>query len=195
MTLCFFSLVKKYVVDVYTGDVLRGGTNANVFLQIFGDKGDSGEKKLVKSETHTDKFERNQTDRFIIETADLGRIFKVKIRHDDSGISSDWFLDRIEIEDHKRNYVFICERWLSKSKEDKQLSRTLYEKDYNGPRVESASSLTLKSSIGGSQMLPSSRNESFRSNSSRKASPALGDINEAPEGPSNFSFLKSQLLF
>jgi hypothetical protein len=52
--------VKKYVVDVYTGDKLRAGTNANVFLQIFGELGDSGEKKLVKSETHMDKFERNQ---------------------------------------------------------------------------------------------------------------------------------------
>lgn len=52
--------MKKYVVDVYTGDQLRAGTNANVFIQMFGDKGDSGEKKLIKSETHVDKFERNQ---------------------------------------------------------------------------------------------------------------------------------------
>ncbi len=52
--------VKKYVVDVYTGDKLRAGTNANVFLQMFGELGDSGEKKLIKSETHLDKFERNQ---------------------------------------------------------------------------------------------------------------------------------------
>ena len=36
------------------------GTNANVFLTIFGENGDSGERKLAKSDTHYDKFERNQ---------------------------------------------------------------------------------------------------------------------------------------
>jgi hypothetical protein len=67
-------------------------------------------------------------DRFEIETADLGRIYRVKIRHDDSGISADWFLDRVEIHDHKRSYIFLCERWLSTSKEDKRIERSLYEK-------------------------------------------------------------------
>ena len=47
-------------MDVYTGDVSGSGTNANVFLTIFGDKGDSGERKLGKSDTHMDKFERKQ---------------------------------------------------------------------------------------------------------------------------------------
>ena len=51
---------KKYVVNVVTGDVRGAGTDANVFLIIFGDRGDSGERKLVKSETHRDKFERGQ---------------------------------------------------------------------------------------------------------------------------------------
>lgn len=51
---------KKYVVTVKTGDLSGAGTDANVFLTMFGDKGDSGERKLHSSETHTDKFERNQ---------------------------------------------------------------------------------------------------------------------------------------
>ena len=67
-------------------------------------------------------------DRFQIQTADLGKLFKVKIRHDDSGISADWFLDKIEISDDRDKYVFLCERWLSKSKEDKLIERTLFEK-------------------------------------------------------------------
>ena len=45
-------------MNVYTGDVSGAGTDANVFCTIFGDKGDSGERKLHKSETYTDKFER-----------------------------------------------------------------------------------------------------------------------------------------
>jgi hypothetical protein len=111
-------------------------------------------------------------DRFMIQTADLGHLFKIKIRHDDSAmIGSDWFLDRVEVFDGGRDkYVFLCERWLSKSKEDKQIERTLYEKNYKGPKGfftliltknhkfnsilikgSSSSSQLLKSSIGGSQ--------------------------------------------
>ena len=45
-------------MNVYTGDVSGAGTDANVFCTIFGDKGDSGERKLHKSETYKDKFER-----------------------------------------------------------------------------------------------------------------------------------------
>ena len=56
--MCFCVTAKKYTVNVYTGDVSGAGTDANVFCTIFGDKGDSGERKLHKSETYTDKFER-----------------------------------------------------------------------------------------------------------------------------------------
>jgi hypothetical protein len=72
-------------------------------------------------------------DRFVIQAADLGPLFKVNVRHDNSGLSPDWFLDRIEITDkHDRSkYTFLCERWLSKSKEDKQIERTLFEKVRN----------------------------------------------------------------
>ena len=48
------------MIHVYTGDVLHAGTNANVLITVFGENGDSGERKLNKSEKHMDKFERNQ---------------------------------------------------------------------------------------------------------------------------------------
>ena len=57
-----------YVVHVYTGDVSGSGTNANVFLTIYGDKGDSGERELKKSETNMDKFERNQVLNIVLIT-------------------------------------------------------------------------------------------------------------------------------
>ena len=59
MFMCFFS-AKQYVVNVYTGDVSSAGTDANVFITVVGDRGDSGERKLHKSETNRDKFERGQ---------------------------------------------------------------------------------------------------------------------------------------
>jgi len=61
---------------------------------------------------------------------DLGKLFKVKIRHDDSNFSSDWFLDRVEVRDpdDSEPYVFHCERWLAKKKDDGKLERSLYVK-------------------------------------------------------------------
>ena len=38
-----------------------------------------------------------------MEAADLGVLKKVKIRHDNAGLGGDWFLDRVEIEDMKKN--------------------------------------------------------------------------------------------
>lgn len=47
-----------------TGDVMGAGTDANVFMVMFGENGDSGELALKNSETYRDKFERNHTDVF-----------------------------------------------------------------------------------------------------------------------------------
>jgi len=43
---------------------MGAGTDANVFMIIFGENGDSGELALKNSETYKDKFERNHTDVF-----------------------------------------------------------------------------------------------------------------------------------
>ena len=85
-------------------------------------------------------------DRFQIQTADVGQLFKVKIRHDNSAmISSDWFLDRIEVKDVGREKsIFICERWLSKSKEDKLIERNLFEKSYHESKSSGQKYLSLK---------------------------------------------------
>ena len=56
----FFLKVKNYTVEVFTGNESGAGTDANVFVTIFGELGDSGEKELLDSETHSNKFERKQ---------------------------------------------------------------------------------------------------------------------------------------
>uniref|UniRef100_A0A8B9N7H4 Lipoxygenase homology domains 1 n=1 Tax=Accipiter nisus TaxID=211598 RepID=A0A8B9N7H4_9AVES len=116
-------------ISVFTGDIYGAGTDANVFLNIYGDLGDTGERKLSKSETNFNKFERGQEDTFTIQAVDLGILYKIKIRHDNSMFSPDWFLEKVEILDEttEESFVFLCERWLSKKKEDKKIERTLYE--------------------------------------------------------------------
>ena len=65
-----------------------------------------------------------------MEIVDLGKIFKCKIRHDNSLLNPAWFLDKVEVIDNldKETYVFHCERWLSKKKDDKKIERSLYVK-------------------------------------------------------------------
>ena len=65
-TFCYFLSAKTYTVEVFTGDIKGGGTDANVFISIFGDKGDSGERALRNSETNRDKFERNKVSLVLI---------------------------------------------------------------------------------------------------------------------------------
>ncbi|CAF4496641.1 unnamed protein product, partial [Rotaria sp. Silwood2] len=123
-------LIKKYIVNVYTGDKSGFGTDANIFLTMYGDKGHTDEHELVHSQTNKNKFERQQIDRFVIESSDLGNIYKLKIRHNNSGMLRDWFLDKIEIKDERQTYVFNCEQWLTKNKRDSKFERILYEKNY-----------------------------------------------------------------
>lgn len=64
---------------------LAAGTDANVWMIIFGENGDSGTLTLKES-SNTNKFERKQTDTFHFpDILSLGELSKVRIWHDNSG--------------------------------------------------------------------------------------------------------------
>lgn len=73
---------------------------------------------------------KSQVDRFTIEAVDLGQVFKIHIRHDDSLMGADWYLDQVEVLDLETEevYMFLCERWLSTKKENRRVDRTFYVK-------------------------------------------------------------------
>lgn len=56
----------------------------------------------------------------------------MNLRHDNKLLNSSWFVERVEIEDltADRHFIFYCERWLARSKEDKKIDRNFYEKDF-----------------------------------------------------------------
>ncbi|CAK8676643.1 unnamed protein product [Clavelina lepadiformis] len=143
---------QQYSVHIFTGDVFNAGTDANVFVTIFGENGDTGERKLLKSETNSDKFERGREDIFKLEAVDLGKLYKVHIRHDNALLNPAWYLDRVEVVDMETNekYVFHCERWLAKGKDDGKIARSLYVVGYDGETSTKRSYATTKSygSIG-----------------------------------------------
>lgn len=62
---------------------------------------------------------------------DIGRLIKAKVRSDNKGIASSWFLGHIEVEDPKRKEVvyFPCQNWLSTKEGDGLLCRELIPVD------------------------------------------------------------------
>lgn len=49
----------NYEVTVVTGDVTYAGTNARVFIQMYGEKGKS---EIITLESRSNNYERNATE-------------------------------------------------------------------------------------------------------------------------------------
>ena len=80
---------KHYTIRTFTGDKSGAGTDANVYITLYGEKGDSERLQLKKSATSgLNKFEQNRTDTFDVTTpTDLGRLKKIVIEQDNSGVA------------------------------------------------------------------------------------------------------------
>jgi murein DD-endopeptidase MepM/ murein hydrolase activator NlpD len=115
-----------YEVKVKTKDKWLAGTDAHVFVTLNGSSGSSGETELIAYDRNP--FERNQTDVFLLDLPnDLGNIASLRIRHDNSGAGSGWYLDWIEVKQLKTGNVlrFPCDKWLATDEGDKKIDRTL----------------------------------------------------------------------
>lgn len=99
-----------YTVRIKTGDKKYAGTDANVFMTLYGTKDDTGAVFILghinprwcvwitnpsllyvgiinmkASKTHKNKFERGLIDEFIVEAVDIGPLKKLRIGHDNRG--------------------------------------------------------------------------------------------------------------
>ena len=54
---CLIISESKYKVSVYTGNKSGAGTDANVYITLFGENGDSGEKII---DDNKNNFERGE---------------------------------------------------------------------------------------------------------------------------------------
>lgn len=102
---------------MFTADMKGSGTDADVFLNVFGENGDTGDADrptrptgLTGLFTHSsiciimtgerrldsdkDNFERGSEDKFTVEAPNLGRLKKITIGHNNRGSSAGWFLDK-----------------------------------------------------------------------------------------------------
>lgn len=70
----FTAITGLYHLAIKTGDEKNAGTDANVWVQVYGDKGDTGHVQLKKSGMMENLFERGQTDYFTLEAGDVGKV-------------------------------------------------------------------------------------------------------------------------
>lgn len=56
----FEILVHQYQVKVQTGDIADAETEAEVFITIFGERGDTGKRRLYKSKSEGKPFTRGK---------------------------------------------------------------------------------------------------------------------------------------
>ena len=57
------SSVLTYKLDIFTGDLPEAGTSANVYIMLIGERGDTGHRKLLQSQTAANRqemFKRSQ---------------------------------------------------------------------------------------------------------------------------------------
>ncbi|XP_037658982.1 oxygen-regulated protein 1 [Choloepus didactylus] len=122
--------VTVYEVRVVTGELWNAGTVANVYISLYGEKGDTGSRQLFRAKSSSN-FLRGQIDTFSLEAVNLGGLYKIVIGHDGLGPGNGWFLDDIVVKDPTTNheYAFLCHRWLDQGEDDGKIVRDLYASD------------------------------------------------------------------
>jgi len=114
-----------YEITIRTGSTPYAGTDANVFIALDGDLGTTGELALNGcAGSGSFEFERGTEDRFIRTAPNVGNITAVRLRHDNSGWASDWYVDWVQVRRGTQSWLAPCRAWLSRD-DPGGLTRTL----------------------------------------------------------------------
>ncbi|NWX89664.1 LOXH1 protein, partial [Nothoprocta pentlandii] len=112
-----------YSINVHTGTLPASGTDAEVFITVFGEKGDSCRRRLKHS-----NLKRGQVSKSELRAIDLGLLSQVLVEHSNVGYGAGWYLDKVIIHESGKTdgqYVFVCQQWLDSGVGDKQMERML----------------------------------------------------------------------
>lgn len=84
-----------YNVAVVTGDIRGAGTNSKIHVILHGSKGLKNSGKIF---LEGGEFERARTDLFNVEIAALlSPLSRVTIGHDNCGVSSGWYCEKVRL--------------------------------------------------------------------------------------------------
>ncbi|XP_066434971.1 lipoxygenase homology domain-containing protein 1-like [Eleutherodactylus coqui] len=111
-----------YSVYIRTGDFPASSTDADVFITIYGENGDSCKRQLIHTLSPR-VFGKGKINVFRIKAVDLGMLSSIHIKHNAVGYGAGWYLDQITIKESDKadiKYLFPCQRWLDTAINDKQ---------------------------------------------------------------------------
>ncbi|XP_041085447.1 polycystin-1 isoform X3 [Polyodon spathula] len=107
----------KYEIQVKTGWGRGSGTTAHVGISLYGTDSKSGHRHL----DGWNAFLRNSLDIFHMSTdSSLGSILKIRVWHDNKGLSPSWYLQYVIVKDLQtsKKYFFLINDWLSVDNDD-----------------------------------------------------------------------------
>jgi hypothetical protein len=84
-----------YEIAVITGDKRGAGTDSQVYVTLFGNRGKQTQDIHLKDSNNHNPFEKGQTDKFTVNCDYIGELTKLRIQHDNTGRLPGWFLDRV----------------------------------------------------------------------------------------------------
>ncbi|CAF0762513.1 unnamed protein product [Rotaria sp. Silwood1] len=115
----------EYTISVQTGSVQFAGTDANVFISLYGDKNKIVRYQLKNSVNNKNVFEKDQKDDFVFENIDIGQLKTITIEHDGTGLGPAWYLDFVQVKYNNNTVMFPVERWLDIKQDDQRISLEL----------------------------------------------------------------------
>jgi hypothetical protein len=109
-----------YQITVHTADTDGAGTDANVFIRLFGTGGHTREHRL--DDPNRNDFERGATDGFsVADATDIGGVTAMSIRHDNTELYASWQLVsvRVHVLPHGIDHTFTINRTLEGGTDDR----------------------------------------------------------------------------
>ena len=102
----------NYKITLFTGEANNAGTDANVFISVFGNS--SSFIHYALDNAGNDR-EQGSIDTYSIETNYLGNLHTIRIRHDNTGDRPGWFLNKVSIlhEESGSKWNFPYYNWLA----------------------------------------------------------------------------------
>lgn len=104
--------LSSYEIEIETGKRSYAGTDANIYIKLYGEN--NKHTDLVKIDRkNTNDFEKGSIVIEKIRSKNIGKIRKIHIEHDNSGIQAGWFLERIKVKSSNAISNFEIKEWLS----------------------------------------------------------------------------------
>eukprot|EP01135_Chromosphaera_perkinsii_P011125 Nk52_evm34s2340 gene=Nk52_evmTU34s2340 len=116
-----------YEISLKTGVYPGSGTDARVYIRIFGEMSESGPRELHRC-GWVDNFYSNAVDKFMLNhPVDFGEIRFIEVWHDNSGVSPGWYLANVAIKNIRtgQKWQFINEGWLDEDEDEGAIDVTL----------------------------------------------------------------------